>query len=234
MSKIGDNKMSEDLQITEARDQAIMFDPDPFLREVDRFYEQALNSSNPPMTLLNKVKELSVQMSITGLALAKLLYRMRQDWDSFGIEEPFTDTVFVYVGKSPTTVDRYIQVWRMYAENNIPPAYKKAIQVLPMRSQVPIALTLRQGHELTDEDWAKLVNAPDNVSIREALREIKRQPMRRSGITFVLHRNGDLTATDSVGITHFIGYLNLKEYGTDEIVQRCIDRIVDNAYILRE
>lgn len=226
--------MPDELEIISSRDQSIMFDPDPFLKEVDRFYEQALNSPNPPMTLLNKVKELSVQMTVTGLGLAKLLYRMRQDWDTFGITEPFVDTVFVYVGKSPTTVDRYLQVWRMYAEGNIPPAYKKSIQVLPMRSQVPIALTLRQGHELTDEDWEKLVNAPDNVSIRETLREIKKQPMRRSGIVFILHRNGDLTATDSAGFTHFIGYLNLKEYTTDEIVQRCVDRIVDNAYIMKE
>lgn len=223
-----------DLELSSDKDQPILFNPDPYLKEVDKFYEEAWTTDNPALTILNKIKTLSAQITLTGLALAKLLYRMHEDWSKFGINEGFTDIVYSYVGKSPTTVDRYIQVWKMYAEGRIPEAFRQATLVLPIRSQVPIALALRQGHEISDEQWKELTNAPDYSSLREILRKVKHESMRRSGVVFIFKRNGDLVAIDNQGFSHFVGYLNIKEAAQDEVIDRCITRIIDNSYMIRE
>lgn len=224
--------MQDSEEILSALDQPLIFDPTPYIESVDDFYTYALKGENAIFVIVSKVKELSANITLTGLALSRLLYRISTDWEKFGINDTFEDFIYAYVGKSRTTVDRYIKVWKMYENGVIPDEYKSSIQALPLRSQVPIALALEQGHAIKQEQWEKLVNAPDNTTLRSELREIKNQPMRKTGLMFILHRNGDLTATDSNGKSHFIGYLKVDD--PDEIVQRCINRIVDNSYISRQ
>lgn len=223
-----------ELEIFSNMDQPIQFNPAPLLNEVDEFYEEALTTNNPVLTILTKIRELGASITMSGLALAKLMYRTWEDWPKFQINDTFEDVIFAYTGKSRVTIDRYLEVWSMYAEDKIPKEFQRSIQSLPVRSQVPIALALRQGHEIEKEEWEKIVNSPDHASLAATMREIKNEPMRKSGLMFVLHRNGDLTATDSEGKTHFIGYLNLKEADGDPVIAKCIARIVDNSYIMRE
>jgi hypothetical protein len=50
----------------------------------------------------------------------------------------------------------------------------------------------------------------------------------------MLKANGDLMAMDSNKKEHFVGWLDVKTATVDDIVKRCIERIVDNSYIIRE
>lgn len=215
-------------------DQPILFDPTPILNEVDRFYESALASDNPAIILMNRAKEMIVRFRAGGLALSKLLYRMKCDWRRFGIKEKFEDIVFAYTGLNAVTVDRYVTVWMMYDKQLVPSDVQPYLLALPMRSQIPIAKALEQGHKFDESAWRQLVEAPDNVSIRDVIRTIKQQPMRKSGIIFMLHRNGDLTAKDSDDKVHYVGWLDIEAAEKDEIVAKCITRLIDNSYIMRE
>lgn len=226
--------MSESVEgeITTSLDQPVLFNPQPILEEVDRFYDNALLSDNPALTILNKAKEILVGFRASGLALAKILYRLKLDWRRFGINEKFEDSVWAITGINKVTIDRYVTVWGIYEQNLVPEAVRPYMLSMQMRSQVPVAKTLSQGFALKDEDWQRIINAPDNASVRAELRLIKNQTMRKSGLMFRLKANGDLWATDSTGLQHYVGWLDIES--TDETVIKMINRIVDNSYIIRE
>lgn len=223
-----------DGEIVTAQDQPILFDPAPILNDIDVFYENALTTDNPALTILSRAKEMLARFRAEGLALCKLLHMMKKDWNKFGIKEDFEDSVFGIIGLQKVTIDRYVTIWDMFDKGLIPKDVEPYIMSLPLRSQVPIAKALEQGHEFSAKDWQKVINSPDNVSLRDVVRTIKDEPLRKSGIMFYLKLNGDLTAKDSAGIEHFIGWLDVKGAEKDTVIQRCIERIVDNSYIIKE
>ena len=226
--------IATDNEVTTGLDQPILLDVYPILADLDQFYNNALTTDNPALTILNKGKEILARMRVEGLMLCKLLHRLKGDWDKMGIREGFETSVFGIMGLHSITIDRYISVWDMFAKNLVPEDVKPYIMSLQLRSQIPIAKALEQGHVITPESWQKLVNAPDNVTVRDEIRRIKDQPMRKTGVMFILKLNGDLIARDSEHKEHFVGWLDVKSATKDIVLEKCINRIVDNSYIIRE
>jgi len=219
---------------TTGLDQPILFDPTHVLDDLDHFYDQALTMDNAAFVILNKGKELVAKMRVEGLLLCKLLHRLKSDWNKLGIQENFENAVFGVIGLNVVTIDRYISVWDMFDKGRVPKEMEPYIMSLQLRSQIPIAKALEQGHTINEDEWKRLMNAPDNATIRDEVRRIKGQEMRKSGVMFMLKINGDLMAMDSNKKEHFVGWLDVKTALSDPVVRRCIERIVDNSYIIRE
>ncbi len=200
--------------------------------EIDLLYALALEDKKPYL-ILNKARELIGGFRASGLALAKIFYRLHKDWEKFGVADHLTDVIRDYTGFERVTVDRYISVWAKYEEGLIPPSLQGDFRYRPMKDQVAIAKTLDQGYEIGEDEWQQLANAPDQATVGIILRDIKGTPMRKGGILITLKRSGDLIAWSN-DEQKFLGWLNIEEAKDDEVVAKAIDRILSSSNIRRE
>ena len=221
---------TQDEELISALDQPIRFDPRPILEDIDTFYSHQKELGDIEV-ILEKAKTYISNFRMSGLVLAKLLYLMKRDWNDFDVGDTFEDTIYDVLGISKVTVNRYIGVWSLFAENLAPADLSLKLQNKPMKSLIPMAKTVEQGFEVEDEEWQELANAPDDATIRGILRGIKGQAPRKYGLTIVLKRNGDLIAYND-GTQYGIGYLEVDS--TLEPTKKAVERIVSSAGITRE
>ena len=221
---------TQDEELISALDQPIRFDPRPILDEVETFYQEA-RATGDAEVVLDRAKSYISNFRMSGLALAKLLYLLKRDWAEYNMGDTFEDTIYDVLGISKLTVNRYIGVWSLFAENLTPADLSMKLQNKPMKSLIPMAKTVEQGFEVEEEEWQELANAPDDATIRGILREIKGQAPRKGGLTIVLKRNGDLIAYID-GTQYSVGYLEVDT--TLQPTQKAIERIVSSAGITRE
>lgn len=222
---------TQDEELVSALDQPIRFDPKPVLEEIDTFYNDA-KASGDVMVILDRAKLYITNFRMSGLALAKLLYMLKRDWHEYDVSDTYEDVLYDILGISKLTINRYVGVWGMFAENLTPAQLSNKLQNKPMKSLIPMAKTLEQGFEVEDEEWQELADAPDDATIRGILRDIKGQAPRKGGITIKLKRNGDLIAYND-GTQYSIGFLENSEPQPD-VVKKAVERICSSAGISRE
>ena len=198
------------------------------LERIDKILDKAVAEKNAYIAL-DACKSLVQVTKISGLGLAKILYLTFSHWDEFGINDNFEDVVYEYIGLHKYTVSHYVRVWGMHQENKIPEKYEKDILQRNIRDQIPIATALKQGYEIEDKQWDRLVNAADFQEVSQIVREdIKKKERKKGLLQIFIDDMGTLYATKE-GKRRFVGTLQIKD--EDEIVQQAIQRIIYNSGI---
>lgn len=196
-------------------------------KDYNAFYEK--KDVEGLITLLQQVHDMQ---RLSGIALANFLYWMEKDWDNWKISDSFIDFIFNYIGKTKTTIDRYVAIGRAFSEKLIPEEYVEKISAMPLKNLVPIAKTIEQGYEISKDDWEDLASSPDDNAVRKVVRGIKNQPPRKHSLILMLDSDGDITALFGDDATPlYIGYLNIN--AEDEQTQQAIKRILDNSGIVK-
>jgi len=170
-------------------------------------------------------------LQLGGLALAESLYMISSHWDELNVNDAFEDVVSARTGLHKFTVQRYVSVWSMYAQNKIPEEYRDQIRGMNIKSQIPIAQALSAGYEITDGEWEELADATDYSTVNATMRDIKGKEPRSNALIMLLDRDGGITATKG-GERVTIGWLDISE--DDPIVQQAITRIIKGGGILEQ
>jgi hypothetical protein len=173
---------------------------------------------------------LSIQ-TISIFGISKMMFEVKKWWDENDWDEEtgdtFDDRFYSSHGLNSVIIERYISVWEYR------PQMPKKIHARPLKDQIAIAQTLSEGYDISKDRWKELEQADSNAKVLKILREIKGKPPRKSSLTVYLNRDGNLTAYDSEGNQHFIGFLQVKDEKSDPIVKKVIERIVKNTGTIR-
>jgi hypothetical protein len=219
-----------DDEFVSSLDQPIRMDAANMIKNVDDFYDKAVTNQDLD-EVLKVITGLISGFRLSGLALSKLFYRLKQDWSKFNSSDTFEDVIFDVTGISKVTVNRYIGVWRLFEENLVPDSLTKKLQARPIRSLIPMAKAVEQGYEINDEEWQRLADAPDDATVRNELHQIKGEAVRRNGLLIRLKRSGDLVVYGNDDIAT-VGFLNTGD--SNPSVKRAIERIISSAGIVEE
>lgn len=207
-----------------------------YLSNIDKFYSEHVENI---YVILLKMQEMYKVTNMSGLGLAKFLWKVKNDWNKFRVDDEFKDVIYQYVGIQPVNIERYINVWKLFETNQIPDNLKDNAMQLGIKSLIPIAKAREEGYEINETEWKELATATNDFEVREILREIKGETPRSVGLTLKLTRAGDIVAYTSKG-RYFVGYLNLlnenEENDKDayEAVNKAISRIISSSGIIKE
>ena len=219
--------MNDELMIVNNLDQPIPLDGEEWLyQQVDAIMDKASEEKNIEIAINGCVQLINLA-KLSGLALARMLYRLHKDWV---INHEVADMLFERSGLRSETIDAYVDVWHIHEKNLIPEQHRKLIRQRNIKDQIPIAKLISQGHDVTEADWNEIAHAPDYTTVAAKIREIKGTPPRKGSLQLHLKRNGDLYGMMD-GRQQFVGYLNLEEQA-DPIVNKAIKRI-ESVGILR-
>ena len=181
---------------------------------------------NRVMKVLDGIKRIE---DVTGQAKAKLLWGANEWWKIHKPSENFTDHVTSTSKTVKATVDRYLPTWQYIDECVIP----KEIQSRPMRDLVPIAMTLKQGYDISKEQWRKIDMCGSDGELRDILRTIKGKAERKSARVIKLARDGSLYGWKD-NKKYFLGFLNVKDAQDDKVLSEFIEKIKISAGVIDE
>jgi len=222
--------MNDEIILLNGLDQTLPTNDDWILDKVDEIVAESLERKDAYYAL-NSCRALKQIAQLSGIALAKFFYLIKQNWDEYGIGDDFDDVAFDYVGVHKATVDKYVRVWKMHTENLIPNTVSDDIRKRNIKDQIPIAIAVDQGYDIEEDDWQELADAPDFTSVSAKIREIKGKEPSKSALLVFISGDGTLTAQQE-GETEFVGYLNVDDAGL--IAEKAIQRIVRSAGVLEK
>lgn len=131
-------------------------------------------AAGDPMIAFEYIQGLQREWFVKGLAVAKLLYRMKQSWALFrsaGIDDEFESVVETTIGYSPATVNKYINMWDSIFENpDLSEDLKRDLAGKPIEALLLLTAAAREG-SLNDEDWNYVAQTTDIKDIRSIVRE---------------------------------------------------------------
>jgi len=225
--------MSDDLILFgEGLDQSVPDNNGEWVfRKVNQVIQRAVREKNPEIAL-EACRELVVVTKISGKALARILYMLFSYWEDFNATDDFWDTVYIRVGLSRHTVERYVRVGALLTENIVPPQFLPKLEERNIGEIIPIANAIAQGYDLQDSQWQEILQQPDATSIRQKIREFKMEAPRRYGLQIFMDSEGSLWCQTADSAAEFIGYLNIDDQSRN--VQRAISRIVDHSGVMRK
>ena len=181
---------------------------------------------NRVMGLLNNLDELD---SVTGHAKAKLLFAS-SEWYKLNVpDENFGDHVESTTTTKKVTAERYITAWKYVDNNTIP----KQVAEMPMRNLVPIAMTLKQGYDISKEQWRKIELTTNDGELRDVLRKIKGKAERKSARVLKLARDGSLYLYKN-NKKKFLGFFDVKAAVDDNEIAEEIEKFVQCRGVIRE
>lgn len=207
--------------------------------KVDEVLERSITVGDP-LIAFEFAQSLQRDGLLKGLAIAKLMYKVKQSWALFevaGVGDTFENLVQSMNGYSPATVDKYIRMWESIFENpDLPEDIKNSLSGRPIRDLMLLTAASREG-SLTDEDWGKVSVAGDTSEVRDIVRKARGEvTSSKNAVTIILqirdngtYPRGALTASKD-GLRIMIGTLDVDN--EDEIAKKAITRLVNAARIL--
>ena len=130
--------MTTELDILNGMDQTVPVDDEWILDKVDEIIAESVEKKDAYVAL-NSCRQLRQISQLSGVALAKFFYLIRENWNEYDIGDDFKDTVYDYVGVHPATVSKYIKIWEMYEKELIPKEFEEQIRQRNIKDQVPIS-----------------------------------------------------------------------------------------------
>jgi hypothetical protein len=228
----------DELILSGSLDQPLNGDPSEFLQLVDDKINQAI-AERDLAKVVQVCKQLILAQQFTGLALAKVFYKLKQHWDELAPEdddEPggkadFIQVMFEATGKHRHTIERYLAIWDMFERKVIPDELADSLKSRNVKELVPIANAVAQGYDVKDEQWEAIAQAPDLSTVLRIVREdIKGAPPRQGTVLVLLDDDGNIVAY-SDGDRYPVGWLDINSENV--VVQKAISRIVQNAGVMR-
>lgn len=202
------------------------------LNRIDEVIDESVEK-HAALIALNVGRQLREISRISGLAVAKLIYGMRENWDKYNdVNDSFEDVVSSYIDIHKDNVSRYANVWALFAENAVPKELEEDIQNRNIKDLIPIGLAISQGYEIEQKEWDKLAAAADYNTVLQVLREdVKNKPPRKGSLQLYMDRSGNIWAFQDEKRT-FAGYLEIDD--ESEAVQKAVNRIISGAGIIRQ
>lgn len=204
-----------------------------FLDEVDKVIAQSILQSDPTYAF-DFGRTVWKDGHLKGLALAKFLAKMGQQWYQFQVgdtSERFEDAVNSEIGISAQTVRKYSSMWENLFENDeIPEATKKLLYGKPIKSLLLLTAVARDGEPI---DWGDVGEASTGNEIRDLVRAVRgEQTSSKSALRIVLDRQGQLKVQKGMnGETIIIGNINLA-LASDPDIKKAIMRITERAGVI--
>jgi hypothetical protein len=221
--------MSDEIILINSLDQSLPIDDNWILDKVDEIVEESLQRGDVYYAL-NACRNVRQMAQLSGIALAKFFYLIKENWEEYGIGDNFNDTVADYVGVHPETVSKYMKIWKMHEGKLIPEKFSEAIRQRNIKDQVPIATAVAQGYEMDEDDWQELSEASNFNEVSAKIREIKGKDPSRSSILIFISEDGQLYAQQE-GETEFVGFLDLEGEGL--IKEKAIQRLIKGAGVMQ-
>jgi hypothetical protein len=222
--------MTDELIIDTSLDQPIPADNEWILQKAETIINEAIEKKDAEIAL-SACEQLIKISKLSGIGLAKLLYLIKKNWDVFERHDTFEEVAYTRFGKHRHTISRYLAVYsELFVKNTIPEQFKEDIQQQAIRTQDYIAAALKQGEEISEEEWEKLAHAPDINTVLKILREdVRGKPPRKGSLQLWVDDLGSIWATFE-GDRFFIGSLEVDS--DEEAVQKAIERIKKGSGIL--
>ena len=220
--------MTTELDILNGMDQTVPVDDEWILDKVDEIIAESVEKKDAYVAL-NSCRQLRQISQLSGVALAKFFYLIRENWNEYDIGDDFKDTVYDYVGVHPATVSKYIKIWEMYEKELIPKEFEEQIRQRNIKDQVPISNLVAEDYPMDQDDWEDIVDAPDFTSLSKVTREIRGKKPYKNALLLFISSDGTISATQDEE-TEFVGYLNVEEAG--DIAEKAIQRITRASGIL--
>lgn len=201
------------------------------LKEVEDVLEQARIEANP-FKALAWGYALRRRGHISGLALAKLLWGLQEEWSAYATDMDFYDAVINDMGIPTGTTRKYTNLWRDIFENpKVEEQVKKALLGQPIEALLLLPAGARE-EQFTPEDWEEIANAHDKAAVRDVVQ--RRRPGHTSSgaaVVITMDREGYLSARRGKGHYLPIGTL-LKPEEAGEVERIAIERIIRAAGIV--
>lgn len=178
---------------------------------------------------------LIVGVQAKGIAMAKLLHRMKETWGTFGAskEDRFEDRVFVEWGISKQTTDKYTTMWKSLFENpDIPVDVRDSLYERPIKTLLKLGRAARED-VFNDDEWRNVVTLPDYHQINEEIQKKLGEPVvGKKALKIFLYDNGTLVATEGdERVT--LGALRISEQDMNNKIRwRAIERLKRAAGVL--
>lgn len=206
------------------------------LQEVDEIIVRSV-ASGDPLIAAEYGLSLTRAAAMKGLALAKLLYGIRTNWELFqaaGVEDEFENFAEAHIGVSPQTARKYSDMWRSIFESEfVADEIKEQLRSKPIKELLLITAAVEEG-SFTDEELRTVVVA-DESKIRDMVAVARgKQSTSSNAIKILLqvrdgkHPRGTLISSYQ-GSTEVIGFLKMDLEGP---AQKAIARIINSAHLI--
>lgn len=215
--------------VPSGNDRPIPFDYSEVEDKIRLIVDDAVLHDSPEFAL-EEGKRFLIAGRVAGMAIAQLAYELRERWVEFSTSTPFEDAVDIHWGLTKTTLGRYIRIWEMRKDPEIPTEVKKQLEQKNLSDQYAIATTWAAGYPISEEEWQDLAEAPTNGEVLQILRDVKGVEPRSNSLSIRMERDGTLRGYTRDNLGFFIGYLAVEEMG-DPDVRRAINRILSSANI---
>lgn len=222
----------DDITLIDTLNSSVEIEDDWVFHKIDEVLAESLEKHSA-LIALNVGRQLREISRVSGLALAKLLYGMKINWENYtDINDNFEDVVISYIDIHKDNVLRYANVWALFAEKLIPEGLVDEIQDRNIKDLIPVGLAITQGYEIDQEAWEKIAAAPDyNTVLRTVRKDVKNKPPRKGSLQLYLDRTGTIWAFQD-DERKFVGSLEVTD--EDEVVQKAINRILNGSGVIRQ
>lgn len=208
--------------------------PNEFLDMVqmtDVILDQAI-AAGDPLIAIDYGNQLSNTIILKGIALARLFWGLKSNWDLFrsaGIEEDFADFVDAHMRIKGRTADKYADMFAaVFANPEIPITLRQQLMYKPMQSLLLLTAAVREG-SLDIEDLRDVV-VLDHNGIREKVKEARGEATNSANRVYgrLVQRSseryplGSVVAFGGNGESEAIGQFNLNP--TTEAGRKLLER----------
>src|SRR3990167_6706918 len=214
-----------------ALDQSIQLNNDDLalLATVDDIVRRAREAGNPDIAF-KEGYAFRRRGHGTALAVAKLLYDLKEWWENFATDMSFYDAVFNGIGYARVTVDDYLGAWEEVVLK-CPEKYRRQIMGKSLNTMKLLTAASREG-QLTDEDWEEVAGAHDKSGVQDIVRRVRgTNTSAGSRIVLTWERDGNLYARRGNSDPAHLGFLH--QTSDDELVNIAIERLIRAAGVIK-
>lgn len=170
--------------------------------------------SGNPMPALQMAYALRRSGQIAGIALGKLLFEMKERWESFASDDDFVNLCESHVGLSQWTYQNYIDMWVWVADGR-PELWGKPVQGLIK------CISAAKHDQLKKKDWNEIKNAPDVASINAVIKRVRGYKTRSAKLVNMwVDRKGTIKVRKGEGAYEPLGKINRKHPLAEQVLDR--------------
>jgi len=210
----------------------IEIDDDWVFNKIDEVIAESIEKHSALIALRvgTQLREIS---RVSGLALAKLIYGMRENWETYDdVNDDFEDTVISFIDIHKDNISRYANVWALFDKKLVPEELRETIQDKNIKDLIPVGLAISQGYEIEQEEWEAIAEAHDLTGVAKVLREdVKNKPPRKGSLQLYMDRDGTIWAFQNEE-RFFVGTLVVAD--KQDAVQKAINRIINGSGIIKQ
>ena len=215
-------------------DMAVMLTPGDkkIFDMVDEIIEQSVVQGDiQPAMSLGKSLRRSIQAN--GLALAKLLYRVREAWEVLGDDNDLYEIIYAEMGVASSTVHKYINMWdAIFANPDISDEIKGQLEGKSIKALLLLTAAAREG-EIDDETWERVSDATTSSEIRSIVRDLRgERTSSNQAIILELNMTSGILMARKGDQYDVVGMLNVGLRQESDLIEASITRLVNSANIM--